>query len=356
MHRTSFAMGRKDSPMIRTTLHNRSVFQIENDQIRVSVTQQGGHIAEILEKSTGTSPLWVPPWPSIEPSSWSPQRHPEYGQQADAKLLSGIMGHSLCLDLFGPPSEAEQAAGMMTHGEAGVISWTFEPAPDGLCARCDLPSSQLAFERYLTLKRERVRIRETVQNLSSFDRPIAWTQHVTLGPPFLEKGRTQFHATIARAYSTDGQGCCIGCGSDCQATQSVTRTLSDARSFGGYRACLMDQDQINSHFVAWSPATKTAIAYVWNTADFPWMGIWDENHSRDFMPWNGRTLARGMEFGVSPFPESRRHMIERGSFQGHPAYKWIPAHTAVTAEYYAEVIKAESMPPVIEYSGGLARC
>ena len=29
------------------------------------------------------------------------------------------------------------------------------------------------------------------------------------------------------------------------------------------------------------------------------------------VPWNGQTLTCGMEFGVSPFPESRREMIER---------------------------------------------
>jgi hypothetical protein len=49
-----------------------------------------------------------------------------------------------------------------------------------------------------------VRIRENVENLTAFDRPIGWTQHVTLGPPFLEKGVTQFRASATRSKVWEG--------------------------------------------------------------------------------------------------------------------------------------------------------
>ena len=104
------------------TFHNRRAAQIEDDQLRISVTAEGGHIAEILHKATGVSPLWVPPWPSIDPSTYSLTKHPEYGNDAESKLLSGIMGHNLCLDLFGGPSPEEAAAGMTVHGEASVAA------------------------------------------------------------------------------------------------------------------------------------------------------------------------------------------------------------------------------------------
>jgi hypothetical protein len=42
-----------------------------------------------------------------------------------------------------------------------------------------------------------------------------------------------------------------------------------------------------------------------------------------------------MEFGVSPIPESRRAMIDRGSLFGVPAYRWLPAKGRLTAEYRA---------------------
>ena len=55
------------------------------------------------------------------------------------------------------------------------------------------------------------------------------------------------------------------------------------------------------------------------------MGIWEENFSRTHAPWNGQTLTRGMEFGVSPMAESRRQMVDRGRLFGVPAYRWLPA-------------------------------
>ena len=89
----------------------RRAATIENDALRVTVLVEGGHIAEIFDKRSGVNPLWTPPWRSIEPSTYSRARHPEYGDGGDAMLLAGIMGHNLCLDIFGGPSDAEAAAG-----------------------------------------------------------------------------------------------------------------------------------------------------------------------------------------------------------------------------------------------------
>ena len=41
-----------------------------------------------------------------------------------------------------------------------------------------------------------------------------------------------------------------------------------------------------------------------------------------------------MEFGVSPFPESRRAMIDRGRLFGVPTYRWVPAMSRVEVEYW----------------------
>jgi hypothetical protein len=92
--------------------------QIENESIRLTILEEGGHIAEITEKRAGVNPLWIPPWPSVEVSSWTPAHTLEYGDAPNGKLLAGIMGHSLCLDMFGPPSPEEEAAGLGLHGEA----------------------------------------------------------------------------------------------------------------------------------------------------------------------------------------------------------------------------------------------
>src|SRR5689334_12860410 len=106
-----------------TTYRNRRAVQLENDTLRLTALVEGGHIAELFHKPTGVNPLWNPPWPSIEPSMYSPGKHPEYGANAESKLLAGLMGHNLCLDIFGGPSEEEAAAGMTVHGEASVAAY-----------------------------------------------------------------------------------------------------------------------------------------------------------------------------------------------------------------------------------------
>ena len=68
-----------------TNFRGRRASSTENDQLRVTVLHEGGHIAEILDKATGVNPLWIPPWTSIEPSSYDRARHPEYGNDAESK-------------------------------------------------------------------------------------------------------------------------------------------------------------------------------------------------------------------------------------------------------------------------------
>jgi Domain of unknown function (DUF4432) len=282
------------------------------------VLAEGGHIAEILDKGSGVNPLWTPPWPSIEPSTYDRARHPEYGDDAESKLLAGIMGHNLCLDLFGPPSEAEAAAGLTVHGEASVVTYDIASDAQEITARAELPMAGLRFERRLSLRAgsRALRIAETVENLASHDRPIAWTQHVTLGPPFLVPGLTEFRAPAIRS-----QNVCPG-----------------------FSTHLMDPEREQAWFMAYSPQSNLLFGYIWKRADFPWLGIWEEDHGRQQPPWNGRTLTRGMEFGVSPIPESRRAMIDRGTLFGAPAYRWIAAKETLRVEYCAFLAPAERIP------------
>jgi hypothetical protein len=106
----------------------------------------------------------------------------------------------------------------------------------------------------------------------------------------------------------------------------------------------MNREDTHAFFVAFSPRLRLAFGYVWKRADFPWMGIWEENRSRLQPPWIGATMARGMEFGVSPFPETRRQMIERGPLFDAPTFAWVPAKARVETEYWAVVDRAEAIP------------
>ena len=137
------------------------------ESLRVTVLREGGHVAgKILHKPSGVNPLWTPPWLSIEPSEYDAALHTEYGTGAEAKLLSGIMGHNLCLDIFGGPSEEEAAAGIGVHGEGSVALYDIESGGlPVLRTSATFPLAQIRFERALELRGMRVEIAESVESL-----------------------------------------------------------------------------------------------------------------------------------------------------------------------------------------------
>jgi len=339
---------------------DRRAAVLENADLRVTVLEEGGHIAEIFDKRARVNPLWTPSWPSIEPSTFNPRLHTTYGAGGDARLLAGIMGHNLCLDIFGGPSPEEAAAGLTPHGEASVARYELDMSGHALTLRACLPLSHMLVERRIELGERAVRIREAVENLTGIDRPIGWTQHVTLGPPFLQKGLTEFRASArqSKVYESDfGVADYLRAGADFTwpnaprvdgGTADLQR-FTDARASSAYTAHLMDPTRDHAFFVAFSPASRLAFGYVWKRADFPWMGIWEENHSRVAPPWNGQTLTRGVEFGVSPFPETRRQMVDRRSLFDVPTYRWLPAKQRVEAEYWAITSSADCVPETLDW-------
>lgn len=335
----------------------RRAVALENEYLRVVVTAEGGHIAAILDKATGVNPLWSPPWPTIEPSTWKPEML-EYGSDAESQLLSGILGHNLCLDTFGGPSPDEAEAGLRVHGETGVIAHELCEARGVLFQTAVLQHAQLRFDRCLRLAEgsRRIEIEETVENLAIHDRPIAWTEHVTLGPPFLERGRTATEATATRAKVIESDftgGHCrhkIGAEFYWPFVPLEAGNVEDLRVFtsleqtGSFTTQLMDPSLETVGFQAWSPTHKLMLSYRWKRSDFPWLGLWEENHCRTAQPWGGKTLTRGLEFGASPFAESRRSMIERGTLFGTPCYRWIPARSKATVAYAATLEPCEAFP------------
>jgi hypothetical protein len=342
-----------------TFYHDRRAAAIENQHLRVTVLREGGHIAEILDKETGINPLWTPPWRTSESSAYGPDVYGEYGSGIESKLLAGIMGHNLCLDIFGGPSEEEAAAGITVHGEGSVAEYEIGEHDGGLTMRASFPLAQIRFERRIELGERTVRIREGVENLTAFDRPIGWTQHVTLGPPFLEKGVSQFRASAARSKVWEGEF-----GADDRFVAGAEfdwpwaprrggsvedlRVLTGAASSCAFTTHLMDAAREHAFFAAFAPAARLVFGYVWKQADFPWLGIWEENSSRTQAPWNGRTLTRGMEFGVSPMPESRRQMVDRGKLFGVPAFRWLPAKSRLEVEYGVVTAHADAIPETLE--------
>ena len=149
--------------MTHTSLfRGRRAAAIENDDLRVTVVEGGGHIAEVFHKAIGVSPLWIPPWPSIEPGDYVRSKDATYGASIESHLLAGIMGHNLCLDIFGGPSDEEYAAGLQPHGEASIATYELDASGSEIRMAATLSESSLKVQRRLHLNGDSIRVSESV--------------------------------------------------------------------------------------------------------------------------------------------------------------------------------------------------
>jgi len=81
------------------------------------------------------------------------------------------------------------------------------------------------------------------------------------------------------------------------------------------------------------PEYRVLVGYIFPAASNPWIADWQENRSNTIAPWNGEVVARGIEFGSSPFAEGLRKSVERGSLFDTPAYRWIGGKQRLETEF-----------------------
>lgn len=337
-------------------LDGRSGFRLNAAWGHVSVLEGGGHICELRLKAAGkTNPLWKPTWKTIDPFTWDTRRHSRtYGALPEGPLLAGIAGHSISFDFFGPPSPDEIAAGLSTHGEAPVVRWRRDPRPRNkqstLVYRADLPQAQMHLQRTLTLDRDNpvVYCEETATNLTAFDRPISWNHHVTFGPPFLEPDVTLFDMPATRGRvcpATFSSNMALRPDAEFNWPNAPTRDggilslrTSTKGKYGHYTAHLLDP-ALKAGFIAVSnPRLGLLVLYVFDRAEYPWVGNWEESYARQHVPWNGREFCRGFEFSSTPFPIPRRETIANGPLFGESTYKWVPARSSRSAKYIITLV------------------
>jgi hypothetical protein len=333
----------------RPALRNKNVmdgrpgFRLQVEWGYVSVLEGGGHISELnLNARSGVNPLWRPPWTTIDPFKYTTARHArKYGPPPDGRLLAGIAGHSLSFDHFGPPSPEETAAGLTTHGEAPASKWDLQkrvqsPNP-GLQYGLTLPEAQISFSRNLTLDRLNpvIYCEEEAVNLSRYDRPISWNEHVTFGPPFLEAGTTWFDMPATRAkvcparysprFSLQPDAEFTWPKAPTKGRKRMNLRTMPALRFGHYTTQLLNPELEIGFIAACNPRLKLLVVYAFRRADFPWVGNWEERYNRTSAPWRGKTFCRGLEFSTTPFAIPRRETIEQGPLFGERTYRWLPA-------------------------------
>jgi hypothetical protein len=296
------------------------------------------------------NPLWRPPWATIDPSQYNRAKHARtYGEPPDGRLLAGIAGHSLSFDHFGPPSPEETTAGLTTHGEAPALKWDVQkyaksPKPY-LQYGLTLPEARIRFSRKLTLapRNPVIYCEEEAVNLSPYDRPISWNEHVTFGPPFLEAGVTWFDMPATRAkvcpasysprFSLQPDAEFTWPNAPTKERRRINLRTSPARRFGHYTAQFLNPELEIAFIAACNPRLKLLVVYAFQRADFPWVGNWEERYNRTAAPWRGKTFCRGLEFSTTPFAIPRRQTIEQGPLFGEPTYRWLPAKSKAQVRF-----------------------
>ncbi|MGC1645142.1 MAG: hypothetical protein WA741_04880 [Candidatus Sulfotelmatobacter sp.] len=335
----------------QNVMDDRSGFRLRADWGYVSVLAGGGHICDLnLNACTGVNPLWRPPWATIDPFKYTRAKHARtYGEPPDGKLLAGIAGHSLSFDHFGPPSPEETTAGLTTHGEAPALKWDVQkyaksPKPY-LQYGLTLPEARIRFSRKLTLapRNPVIYCEEEAVNLSPYDRPISWNEHVTFGPPFLEAGVTWFDMPATRAkvcpasysprFSLQPDAEFTWPNAPTKERRRINLRTTPARRFGHYTAQLLNPELEIAFIAACNPRLKLLVVYAFQRADFPWVGNWEERYNRTAAPWRGKTFCRGLEFSTTPFAIPRRQTIEQGPLFGEPTYRWLPAKSKAQVRF-----------------------
>jgi hypothetical protein len=127
------------------------------------------------------------------------------------------------------------------------------------------------------------------------------------------------------------------------------KSLADMRMFqakpnsGSYYAMRADPARKEQFFSLYHPDYRVLVGYVFPSEGNNWIADWQENHSITELPWNGQVVARGIEFGSTPFAEGLRASVERASLLGAPAYRWIGGHQRLKTEFtiFLEEIPAD---------------
>jgi hypothetical protein len=343
----------------KTSWQGRRAYALENGLVRLVTLMGGGHIAELRFSDSSRlptlNPLWIPPWKTIEPYAYNPKAQASrYGALPEGKLLSGLVGHNLCLDYFGPPSPEEVRQGLSQHGEAPSSRWrksglSVTARDVRLTVSVKLPVAGLRFRRQMRLRKSEsvVYFTETVINERRCDHFFHWTQHVTLGPPFLSS-RDSTVSTPATKGVTFPHG--YGAGKallvsgeefrwpmaplDGGGTIDLTHALL-RRGSGFVVGLLLDLRRDAGFVAALNARARLLIGYCFRRQDFPWVAVWEENRARATVPWSRKTQTRGLEFGTTPLPVSRRENFSSGTLFGRPTLTCVPARGRKTIRYAA---------------------
>lgn len=337
--------------------HGQPAITVSNDKIELKVLPLGGAMVSLVlnDDTERNSPLWDSFQADID--AGKPIRQ------------GGSVGHFVCVDGFGSPSPEERAAGLSGHGEAHTLPWVTQESGKKwdamrLKMAVQLPRVREIFTRTFELVEGEniVYVHSTLASLLAFDRPVCWTEHATIGTPFLERGTTivdlSKNRALARPY-------------DSRRLRGMQRRLESDKEFDWPMAPGLNGKKIDlrtapsqgasidltghlmtgrkyAYVTALHPEKSLLFGYVFKPAESPWLQNWE------FYPAEGQ-MARGLEFGTQAFGLPRRTVVTANRLFGELLYRWLPARSTIESNFlmfWTRVPEAFTGVTEIEWTGG----
>jgi hypothetical protein len=265
----------------------------------------------------------------------------------DGEPLSPLasIGHFLALDGFGAPSDSERAAGMPFHGEASkqvvkVIASQNSGTARSIVLQTVLPLAQETLTRTLEMVEGEniVYVTSDLESGIAVDRPVSWAEHATIGPPFLEKGKTvvDMPALSCRVrpfkpgpipgrlvYERDFEWPMAPTNGNGQAD---LRLVPVDHNYLDLASCQMDPKRKLEFVTALNLDKHLLFGYVFRQQDYPWLMSW-MNYTGD------NRAARGMEFSTQPFDISHQETVAMSPLFGTPTFRWLPAKAKLQTRF-----------------------
>lgn len=317
------------------TVYGRPVLLVANDKLEVAVVKQGGSMLRLVIQG--------------DPEGLSPFGNPEMVPEVpeDRKLQGSMVGHFVCVDGFGSPSEEESAAGLAMHGEAYLQPWELvasekQGTTTTVAFTVDLPLLEETFTRVLRMVdgESVIYVDSELESKTAFDRTVNWGEHPYLFPPFLEAENTvvDMSGTQARTRSYPGRAggrrMPFAQGQDFTwpMAPGVDGELLDLRAapagttWMGHTTTLMDPARPLAYVTALNTARRYLLGYMFRREDFPWI--------QNFMRYTADGwMGRGLEFATQPFDLPRREMVELNRMFDTPVYRWLPAKSKIASRF-----------------------
>jgi hypothetical protein len=307
-----------------TKVDGREALVLKSDVAELVVDLAGGSIKDFHLLDQPLNPLQ---WDSADFDSTL--------ARSDKKPRS--MGHFLCLDRWGPASDAEIENGMGWHGEASRVVWKVTRdgnEADGMIEavmEAELPMAGLSVRRIIRMSQSTAvyKVREEVTNTEPLGRIYNMVQHPTIGPPFLDE-TTVVDANAGRGFMQGGSlpnpeiPSVIWPGA-----LKPDGSAVNLRSFSDNTEPAVVSFVIDAEY-GWATAANAdkglLIGYMWETDDYAWYDDW--RNVRD-----GKPFARGLEFGTSGLHQPFPVLVEKGKIFDRKIFVHIDAGETVARSY-----------------------